>query len=238
VKHDGVSENYVRQIFIDQLKRQGAALQKKGVRWMIGEMADIKAEDGIEKRQRVKLKLELGASYVYEAEFMIYDIKGFDSVPPKIWMHDINRRYQIDNDSHEMWIADNLWGERDDGRVHYLPGLCPLDVDNGIVKQAKFMGINIVPMAAYENVSTRPLKWAVLIRVLYRGDGDTLLTEPPGEFQAMLTEWQGLLASQLRQIRRMEGRPISKLQWTRMAKYCSSHHTASLHVNKKSLGCR
>jgi hypothetical protein len=38
------------------------------------------AEDGIEKRQRVKLKLRLGASYVYDAEFTIYDVKGFDIV--------------------------------------------------------------------------------------------------------------------------------------------------------------
>jgi hypothetical protein len=40
----------------------------------------MNAEDGIEKRQRVKLKLRLGASYVYDAEFTIYDVKGFDIV--------------------------------------------------------------------------------------------------------------------------------------------------------------
>jgi hypothetical protein len=107
-------------------------------------------------------------------------------------MRDINRRYQIDHDSNEMWIADNLWEEREDGRVHYLPGLCPLDVDEGIVEQAKLMGIHIIRKAELKNVSTPLLKRAFLIKVHHRGDGDTLLTEPLGEFQAMLTEFQGL----------------------------------------------
>jgi hypothetical protein len=68
---------------------------------MIVETANIKAEDGIEKRQRVKLKLRLGGSYVYEAEFTIYNLKHFDIVLGKRWMRDINRRYQIDHDSNE-----------------------------------------------------------------------------------------------------------------------------------------
>jgi len=80
VKDDGASENYVGRKFIDQLTRQGAALQAKKAGWMIVETANIKAEDGIEKRQRVKWKLRLGASYVYDAEFTIYDIKSFDIV--------------------------------------------------------------------------------------------------------------------------------------------------------------
>jgi len=33
----------------------------------------------------------------------------------------------------EMWKADNLWEEREDGQVHYLPGVRPLDIDKGIV---------------------------------------------------------------------------------------------------------
>ena len=80
MKDDGASENYVGQKFIDQLKRQGATLQAMEAGWMIVETAIIKAENGIEKGQRVKLKLRLGASYVYEAEFMMYDVKGFDIV--------------------------------------------------------------------------------------------------------------------------------------------------------------
>jgi len=75
---------------------------------MIVEMANIKAEDGIKKCQRVKSKLRLGESYVYEAEFTIYNIKGFDSVLGKRWICDNNRRYRIDHDSNEIWIADNL----------------------------------------------------------------------------------------------------------------------------------
>jgi len=47
---------------------------------MIVEKVNIKAEDGIEKHQRVKLKLRICASFVYEAEFTIYDVNGFDIV--------------------------------------------------------------------------------------------------------------------------------------------------------------
>jgi len=111
VKDDGASENYVGQKFIEELKCQGATLQAKEAGWRIGEMANIKAEDGIQKHQRVKLKLRLGASYVYEAEFRIYDVKGVDIVLGKRWMRDINRQYQIDHDSNEMLIADNIWEE-------------------------------------------------------------------------------------------------------------------------------
>jgi hypothetical protein len=46
---------------LDQLKHHGATLQAKEVEWMIVEMANIKAEDGIENCLRVKLKLQLGA---------------------------------------------------------------------------------------------------------------------------------------------------------------------------------
>jgi len=91
VKEDGASENYVGRKFIEELKRQGAALQAKEAGWMVVETANIKAEDGIEKRQRVQLKLRLGVSYVYEAEFTIYDVKGFDIVLGKGWIGDRNR---------------------------------------------------------------------------------------------------------------------------------------------------
>jgi len=69
---------------------------------MIVEMANANAEDGIEKCQRVKLKVWLGASYVYEADFVVYDVKGFEIVLGKRWMSDINRNYQIDHDSNKM----------------------------------------------------------------------------------------------------------------------------------------
>jgi len=91
-----------------------------------------------------------------------------------------------------MWIANNLWGEREYGRVHYLSGLCPLDVDEGIVEEPIFMGIHNIWKAQLKNVSTHLLKWAFLIKVHHHGDSETLPTEPPGEFQGMLTEFQGL----------------------------------------------
>jgi len=94
-----------------------------------------------------------------------------------------------------MWIADNLWEERENGRVHYLSGLCPLDVNEGIVEQAKFMVIHIIRKAELKNVSTRLLKWAFLIKAHDQGGGNTLLTDgPPGEFQDMLTEFKGLFS--------------------------------------------
>ena len=65
MKDDGAPENYIGQMFIDELKREGAALRAKEAEWMIVEMANINAEDDIEKCQRVKLKLQLGASCVY-----------------------------------------------------------------------------------------------------------------------------------------------------------------------------
>ena len=112
-------------------------------------------------------------------------------------MRDINGRYQIDHASNEMWIADILWEEREDGRVHYLPGLRPLDVDEGMVEQAKFMGIHIIWKAEHKNVSARLSKWAFLIKVHHCSDGSTLQTdEMPGEFQEMLTQFQGLFDKQ------------------------------------------
>jgi len=67
-----------------------------------------------------------------------------------------------------------------------------LDVDEGIAEQAKFMGIHIIRKAELKNISTRLLKRAFMVKVHHRGDGDTLPTEPPGEFQDMSTEFQGL----------------------------------------------
>jgi len=122
----------------------------------------------------------------------MYDVEGFDIVLGKRCMHDIIRQYPIDHERNEMWIADNLWEEREDGRVHYLPGLSPLDNDEGIVEQAIFMGIHIIRKAELKNLSTHLMKQALLIQVHHRGDGDTLPTEPPAKFQDMLTEFQVL----------------------------------------------
>ena len=55
------------------------------------------------------------------------------------------------------------------------------------------MGIQIIQKAELKNVSTRLLKWAFLMNVHHRGDGDTLpMDEPLGEFQNMFTELKGL----------------------------------------------
>jgi len=55
------------------------------------------------------------------------------------------------------------------------------------------MGINIIRKVELKNVSACLLKRAFLIKVHHRSDGSTLQTdELPGEFQEMLTEFQGL----------------------------------------------
>jgi hypothetical protein len=67
-----------------------------------------------------------------------------------------------------------------------------LDVDEEIVEQAKFLGIHILRKVELEKMCANVLKWAILIIVHHRSDGGTLQTdEPPGEFQEMLTEFQG-----------------------------------------------
>jgi len=68
-----------------------------------------------------------------------------------------------------------------------------LDVDEGIVEQAKFVGIHIIRNAGLKNVTPRLVKWAFLMKVHHGGDGDTPPTdEPLGEFQDMLNAIQGL----------------------------------------------
>jgi hypothetical protein len=42
------------------------------------------------ERPKVKLKLRHGSSYVYEAEFVIYIIKGCDVVLGKRWIRESN----------------------------------------------------------------------------------------------------------------------------------------------------
>jgi hypothetical protein len=66
------------------------------------EMASINTKDGIQKRQWVKIKLPLSVSYVYQAEYKIYDVMRLYIVLGTRWMHDINRQYQIDQNRNEM----------------------------------------------------------------------------------------------------------------------------------------
>jgi hypothetical protein len=76
VKDNGASENNIGWKFIHEMKRQEFAQCTKMAGWMIVEMANINAQDGINKCQGVQLKLRLSASYVYEAQFTSYKVKG------------------------------------------------------------------------------------------------------------------------------------------------------------------
>ena len=68
------------QKFLDESKSQRAVRSAQYARWMIMVMTIVNTGDGIETCQRVRLKLRLGASYVNEEDFMVYDVKGIDIV--------------------------------------------------------------------------------------------------------------------------------------------------------------
>jgi hypothetical protein len=191
VKDDGASENYVSRSFIERLRSQGANLEVEDAGWMVVEIANANTQDSIEKRQRVRLHLHIG-SYTYEANFTIYDVKGFDIVLGKRWMRDINGRHHIDHHTNEMWVSDRSWVERHDGgRIHYLPGLRPQD--SGVKKvreQARLMGIDIMLQDELRTIDRRVLNRAFFIRI-YKKEEDP---KPPDEMAAMLQEFgaQGL----------------------------------------------
>jgi len=138
-----------------------------------------------------------------------------------------------------MSITGNLWEERENGRVHYLSCLRPLDVDERIVEQAKFIGIHIIRKAELKNVSTRLLKWAFLIKGHHQGDGNTLPTDRlRGEFQDMLTEFKGLFGKPTYSNSQKGRQTDFEIKTDPDGKYHSTHHTASLHVKMKSFGGR
>jgi hypothetical protein len=192
VKDDDASKNYVSRNYVERLRERGAALEIVNAGWMVVETANAKTQDSVERRQRVRLRLHIG-SYVYEAAFTIYDVKGFDIVLGKRWMRDINGRHYIDHATNEMWVSDCPWEERHDsrggGRIHYLPGLRPQDVGN-VQEQARLMGVDIMLQEELRNVDRRLLKKAFFIRV-YKKEADP---KPPDEMMAMLQEFgaQGL----------------------------------------------
>jgi len=138
VNDDGASENYMGQQFLHKLICPVACLTAQDAGCMIVEMAINNAEEGIEKSQWVKLKLQLGVSCVHKAEYTVYDIKGFNIMLGKRWMHDTNRWYQTNHDSNLMSIANHLWEEREEGRVHIVPSIHHLDINKKIVQQANF----------------------------------------------------------------------------------------------------
>jgi hypothetical protein len=122
---------------------------------MIVETAKVNTEDDIEQYKQVQLKQWLGSSYIYDVECIAYDIKGYYMVLDTWWIHDNDRHNQIDHNSNKMLIADNLRQKRADGCIHYLPGLCPLDVDQSRVEQAKFIYIHIIWKMELKNLSAR-----------------------------------------------------------------------------------
>jgi len=103
-----------------------------GVGWIIVETANVNAEEAIEMHQSVKLKLWLGASYLYEAKLMVYDIKGLMIMVDTWWMGFVMCKYQIVYHSNEMWIADNLCASKNEIWNQYVRSLHSFDVDEQI----------------------------------------------------------------------------------------------------------
>jgi len=60
------------------------------------------------------------------------------------------------------------------------------------IQFADVISIHIILKAQLKNVYTRLWNRAFLIKVHHRGNGERLPTEPTGEFQDLLTEFQGL----------------------------------------------
>ena len=74
-KDDGASENYVKRETVEEFKKKGAVIEERDGGWIIVETANDKVEDGIERRQQVRLKLKLGADgYAYTGWFTVYDM--------------------------------------------------------------------------------------------------------------------------------------------------------------------
>jgi hypothetical protein len=149
-KDDGALRNYVKRETVEKLNKKCAVLEERDGGWIIVETANDNAEDGIERRQQVRLKLKLGDDgYAYTGWFTVYDIKGFDIILGKGWVGDINGTYHIDHQTNEMWITqgDIRWEDREKAaRIHYLRGLQPDSKpdDDTIKEAARTMGIKII----------------------------------------------------------------------------------------------
>jgi hypothetical protein len=144
-----------------------------------------------------QMKILLGLSLIYGAKFMVYKDMGFDIILANRWMCSINCCYQIDHNSNQMWITDNLFEECEEVPVHYLAAIRPVDVNKDIVEQAKSMGIDIIRRVELKNILAVLFERVFLINVHQHGNGNTNTTDKmPGEFQEILKQFQGLFSKQ------------------------------------------
>jgi hypothetical protein len=190
VKDDEASENSVSRSYVDDLQTAGSNLEIEDDGRMVVETGNANVEDVVEWRQRLSLSVDIG-SYVNKARLTIYDVKGFDIVLGKCWMHDINGWYHIDHDSNEMWVSGRAWENRPEGgHIHHLPWLRPQDVGD-IQELARLLRIMIILQDELRRVDRRLLKRALFIRV-YKKEEDP---KPPDEMTAMLQGFGHALCS-------------------------------------------
>ena len=107
-KDDGASENYVSPVWLNKLRNRVGIenVEVRHIGWMMVETANATANDKVQRRERVQLKVHIGQSYSYTAYFTIYNMKGFDILLGKRWVRDINLKHHIDHDTNEMWISE------------------------------------------------------------------------------------------------------------------------------------
>lgn len=215
---------------IDGLKRQGAILCAKDAGWRIMETANVNAEHRMKKHKRVKLKLRLGASSVFKADFSVYHVKTREIVTGKWSICDIKRRYQTEHDSNEMRFTDDL-----EKMAEYIACLAYAP---WMSTKKSWSRPNSWPSTSYwrQNIKTYlPTSWN---RPSWSKCTTASMTthfrqmNHRGSFKTSSKNSKVVSASQHMQTYRRKGWPISKLRQTRMANYCSTHHTACLHLKK------
>lgn len=93
LKDDGASESFVSRDYLDKLKQKGADIETRDEGFMIVRTARHKNEPPPkERRQRAKLRIQLGGSYTYNAWFTVFDVDTYDIILGKRWVRDINQR--------------------------------------------------------------------------------------------------------------------------------------------------
>lgn len=82
----------------------GESIQEGG--WMRVKTARTSQEDGgpRECRQRAKLTVRIGTSYVHTGWFTIFDLDTYDIILGKDWFTHLNLRHEIDHVNNRMWI--------------------------------------------------------------------------------------------------------------------------------------
>lgn len=108
-----------------------------------------------ERRKRIRVRLEIGATYVKSVEFTVFGglgRTGYDLVLGKPWLRLHNRNHDIDYETNEMWVDEEevLTGQR---IRHHLVGLRPETEEK--TARAKELGLQTVTWREARNEKHR-----------------------------------------------------------------------------------